>query len=233
MAGSLGTNFHKWTPEDVSKFFSGKGYGEYANLFVQQRLSGERVVLLTPDDLKSLGIERIGDRLGIQRELREIKAAARTVARKQVVSEHREAFKGSVIEQWFRDNCCACLCPREPDKYTLMTSVLKIRKYHIERFCGLKCGGCLGGTWYNDTIQLDRISDVDTVVDTRGVGFASDNKITIKISAAAGNDAATELSRIVTHSLFMDRDDGLKFAQEIQHQIMEYKVMMGGKHDAA
>mmetsp|Transcript_14780 Transcript_14780/g.29141 ORF Transcript_14780/g.29141 Transcript_14780/m.29141 type:complete len:234 (-) Transcript_14780:102-803(-) len=226
------SNFQQWSPNDVAKFFSDQGYAEYANLFVEHHLTGERVVLLAPQDLKTMGIERIGDRLGIQRELRELKVSARTLARKQVVSEHQEAFRGTLAEQWFRDNCCACLCPREPDKYTLMTSVLKIRKYHIERFCGLKFGGCLGGTWANDTIQLNRIVDVDTVVQTSGVSLAKSDKIFIMISASAGNDATSDMSRLVQYELYMEKDDGLKFAKEIQHQIHEYKLSLGGRSDA-
>jgi len=224
--------YQQWSPQDVANYFSGKGYKEYANLFVEQRLTGERVVILGPTDLLDMGIDRIGDRLGIQQELRAIKATARGVSRKQVITQHTEAFHGSVSEQWFRDNCCACFCPREPAKYILMTSILKISTYHIERCCGMGCGGCLGGTWKNDTIQLNRINDIDTIVQTKGQSIARDDKITILISASAGNDAGSEMARCVQHQLFLKKSEGEKFAKEIQHQVTEFKLSLEGKHDA-
>jgi len=232
MATSLSPiHYHQWTADDVARYFESKGYGEYSKQWKYHRLTGERVVMMGVDDLERMGFKCVGDKLGVQRELRQLKTAARNADHLKVIAKEKEAYTGSDFELWFRDGCCGCLCPREPDTYTLMRSVLKIRKYHVERFCGLKLGGCLGGQWQNNTIHLHNVNDVDTEYSTKGFGMFTEAKCKVLITAVAGNDSSSQMARMQHYELFLDKDKGLKFAQALQDQVYEFKMSLDGKHD--
>eukprot|EP00413_Alexandrium_margalefii_P012580 CAMPEP_0204528722 /NCGR_PEP_ID=MMETSP0661-20131031/9679_1 /ASSEMBLY_ACC=CAM_ASM_000606 /TAXON_ID=109239 /ORGANISM="Alexandrium margalefi, Strain AMGDE01CS-322" /LENGTH=234 /DNA_ID=CAMNT_0051534715 /DNA_START=99 /DNA_END=803 /DNA_ORIENTATION=+ len=230
-----GTNYLAWTPEDVANYFSQKGFREYANLWVKHKLSGERMVMLQPGDLQDMGITTIGDRIGIQKELRVLKSGARALERSRVLAEFKQGYHGSDLMKFLYENCGGGLCcPREADRYTVTGHTLKIRQYHIHRiFGGWKCGGCLGGVWKYDTIQLDRITDVDTEITTVGIGMMASTKCWVFVSAQAGMDAETQQARVENHQLFLEKEDGEKLAETLQHRIAEYKLELAGQHDTA
>merc|ERR1711939_189800 len=121
-----------------------------------------------------------GDRLGIQKELRQLKAVARRVQRNTVLYEHQEAYDGSWFDEQRAKYCCFC-CPFEPDTYTLTNSALKIREFEVKRICGVRCT-CLGGAWHNDPIALDRIVDIDTVTTLKGCACFAEHKCEVWIS---------------------------------------------------
>merc|ERR1719277_297504 len=89
------------TPEDVAKYFEKRGFGEHGAVWVHHRVNGERLILLTTDDVKQLGITSIGDRMGIQRELDLLKLAATRKMRNKTIVEHHEAYDGSDFEKSF------------------------------------------------------------------------------------------------------------------------------------
>mmetsp|Transcript_16457 Transcript_16457/g.38567 ORF Transcript_16457/g.38567 Transcript_16457/m.38567 type:complete len:233 (+) Transcript_16457:42-740(+) len=225
-------NYDTWSAEDVARFFTEKGYGEYASLWVEHRLTGSRVVMMKPDDLRAMGIAKIGDRLGIQKELRSLKSVARAVDRTKVIAEYKEGYHGNALSRVLYETC-GCCCPREPDKYTLTSSTLKIRRYHMERIFGLGFGGCLGGQWEHDTIQLENIVDVDITITTLGNSCLEENKCWVYLSSQAGVEAESEKSRVVTDTLFMEKEDGEHFAELIRNQVMEHKLTLSGMHDSA
>lgn len=232
MANLDPTTFASWGAENVASYFTAKGYGEYASLWVEHKITGERAVLLTPRDIEQMGVRLIGDRLGIQKELRILKSAARQGRRNQVIAQYRQAYDGSCIEQAFVASLCKCCLPWEPDLYTLSSSTLKVRSYHVERCCGKRCW-CMGGQWETDSINLDRIVDIDTAVSVKGCACCADRKCLIEVAALAGTHAESEESRTVTTSLLLDAASGESFAQQIRDQIEEYKVILADNDDKA
>lgn len=219
------SRYASWTPQEVANYFSARGYGEYAELWVRHRLSGSRVVLLSPSDLEQMGIACIGDRLGIQQELRVLKSAARQAQRNAVVAEHFEAYPGSCFEQAIRTTCCPCFCPWERSHFSLTSSTLKIRNYHVQRCFGCSCT-CFGGRWATDTVRLDRIVDVDTIVTVKGCACCSERKCTVEVTSQAGTHAESDESRITSSVMLLDAPEGEVFAQQIRDQMDEYKTLM-------
>jgi hypothetical protein len=223
------TDLQEWTAEQVANHFTQQGYRDYHNNWIQHKITGERAVLLLPSDLEKMGITIIGDRLGIQKDLRELKSHARNQENNNVVMECTEAYNGSNIAKTIRD-CCFC-DPREPGKYVLYASCLKITNYHIQRCLGMKLGGCLGGIWDRDRIYLDRIVDCDSIQTKRMSCGGMIHKMTIVLTIHAGGDGSSDIARTEKQQLFMDVEEGQKFCQKIQHAMTEYKLMVAGNRD--
>eukprot|EP00927_Polykrikos_kofoidii_P058126 TRINITY_DN5246_c0_g2_i1.p1 TRINITY_DN5246_c0_g2~~TRINITY_DN5246_c0_g2_i1.p1 ORF type:complete len:256 (+),score=29.78 TRINITY_DN5246_c0_g2_i1:50-817(+) len=221
-----------WSPQEVATYFSTRGYPEYAELWVRHKLSGARIVLLAPSHLESMGIDIIGDRLGIQQELRALKSVARQAQRNTVIAEHQEAFPGSYFDQMCQTGCFSSCCPWERSHFTLTSNTLKMRSYHVERCMGRKCA-CMGGEWTTDTIRLDRIIDVDTVISVKGCGCCAERKCSVQVAAQAGTGADSDESRTSNHEMLVDADEGEEFAQKIRNQIDEYRTTMNESKDAA
>mmetsp|Transcript_121039 Transcript_121039/g.210132 ORF Transcript_121039/g.210132 Transcript_121039/m.210132 type:complete len:239 (-) Transcript_121039:124-840(-) len=225
-------NIGEWTSQQVAQFLATKGYADYANLFVQHKLTGERVALIKPTHLQEMGIQTIGDRLGIQKVIRELKTYHRQQEATQEIMKCTQAYEGTNIKRWARDNLCFCF-PREPDLYVLSTSHLKIRSYHIRRFLGAKCGGCLGGMWTNNTIYLDRIQDIDTIENTAGMGCMAVHRCHVLIAVRAGVDAGDDdRARLENHELYLELEEGKAFASKLQHAMMEYKLTLSDGKDS-
>jgi len=52
-----------WSVKDVCKVMKAVGLGEYMELFVEHRVQGDVLFNLTEENLKEMGIEKVGDRL--------------------------------------------------------------------------------------------------------------------------------------------------------------------------
>ena len=52
-----------WSVKDVCKVLKAVGLGEYMELFVEHRVQGDVLFNLTEENLKEMGIEKVGDRL--------------------------------------------------------------------------------------------------------------------------------------------------------------------------
>jgi len=52
-----------WSVKDVCKVLNAVGLGEYMELFVEHRVQGDVLFNLTEENLKEMGIEKVGDRL--------------------------------------------------------------------------------------------------------------------------------------------------------------------------
>ncbi|CAK0872736.1 unnamed protein product [Prorocentrum cordatum] len=224
------SNFEAWSADDVAEYFSQRGYQQYKALFVKHDLTGQRVILLTPPDIEKMGIEIIGHRLGIQKELRSLKSAARAVVRNKVIAQEEEAFDGSCVKRYLQ-TCCG-LFPLERDVYVLTTTTLKIKDYEVARCFRTKCP-CMGGSWSNDAVPLQKILGVETLMSTQGMACFLEHKCTILLAVSAGTGAETEESRVEQKVLFVEGDRGESFANRIRNQIEEYKVFSHGDADVA
>merc|ERR1712039_104141 len=215
---------------DVAEYFTAKGYPEYAELWLTHRITGERAVMLTPDNLKEMGVERIGDRLGIQKELQQLKVVARRMQRNAVLATHKEAYDGPWWQEQIHKNLCFICCPIEPDEYSLTNNALKIRSYTVSRCCGTKCT-CFGGVWHNDTMRLDRLVDVDTTVSLTGCSVCAEKKCMIHLAMSAGNSAEDETSKVTQKCMFLQHEEGKAFAERIRDAIDEHKsILASGGH---
>lgn len=222
-------NLQEWTAEQVANHFTQQGFEDYHNNWIQHKITGERASLLLSSDLEKIGITIVGDRLGIQKALRELKSHARHQENNSVVMECTEAYDGSSLAQGIRD---LFFCsPREPGKFVLYASCLKLTHYHIQRFIGMRLGGCLGGTWDSDRIYLDRIVDCDSIQTQRMGCCGMIHKLCIILTVSAGGDGKSDKSRTEKQKLFMELEEGEKFCQKIQHAMTEYKLRVAGDRD--
>jgi len=219
-------DFEKWDASQVADYFDKEGYGEYRSMFLDNQLTGDRVVLITAEDVPDLNMEIIGDRVGFLKALRALKTQARLKLRKIEIARYEEAYDGNIIGE----QLCTCfgICPRDPDQYILKSSTIQIKEYELTRICGsFKCV-CLGGEWHNDNITLDKIKDVDTVLTSTGCGPCRVSKCKVLLAVAAGADAESEEARVVQKELFVEGDIGPDFADRILVQAEEYVLMMRG-----
>jgi hypothetical protein len=59
----LTANPASWSVKDVCKVLKAVGLGEYMELFVEHRIQGDVLFNLTEENLREMGIEKVGDRL--------------------------------------------------------------------------------------------------------------------------------------------------------------------------
>lgn len=213
----------------MAKYFNARGFKEYDKMWSEHRVTGERVGLLTAPDIEKMGVKRVGDRLGIQKELRKLKRVVKSQERNKIIAEHRMAYDGSTIG-WMFAYCCG-LCPWEPDSYILTNSLLKIKSYEIGRLVGtVKCR-CLGSQWNNNTVRLDRIVDCDETMRVAGVGCCAENKCEISIAVQAGTSAEESDARLAKYTMLLDAEEGVKFAQLIREASEDWREHMQGQQD--
>lgn len=223
--------FTDWTTEQVAAFLSGIGLDTHVKEFQDNDILGSHLPLLDRDDLKSLGVDSLGRRLLLMKEISTLKAKERLQQRKEIISKHTQAWDGSC---WSR-NCSTCcgLFPWDPDKYILTAGNLRKKHYEVFRLCGIFRMTCCGGKWTNDNIPLNKIVDVDAKEYFEGVCCFKENKVLLKLKGVAGNDAETESSRLQDKELLVEGDVGIEFQKQIRNQIEEYKLIVGmaGKVD--
>jgi hypothetical protein len=209
--------------QEVGQLFASKGYGNYAALFEEHNISGTRVLLLTPDDLREMGIVRVGDRLGIQQELQQLKSTARAAWRSAIIQEHSEAY-GHTSCYWCFHTCCG-MCMPELDQYRLTTTMLKITHSHSPTMCGRKCP-CLGVRIENDMHPLNTIVDVDTTNIKDGMCAVPLTKIDLHLTPMSQGDAVGGRESLRLHptaELVLPFQVGEEFAAQIRNQMEEYK----------
>jgi hypothetical protein len=224
------SELQSWSSEKLAQYFNARGYKDYDKMWSEHRVNGERVGLLTAPDIEKMGVKRVGDRLGIQKELRKLKRVVKAQERNKTIAEHKMAYDGSCCG-WNMEYCCGLL-PWEPDHYVLTSSVLKIKSYEIGRLCGtLKCK-CLGSTWNNNTIRLDRIVDCDDSMRVAGVGCCAENKCEVTIAVQAGTAGDESDARTEKHTMLLDSDEGVKFAQLIREASEDWREYLNGHQDA-
>lgn len=215
---------HSMSPEQVGQLFASKGFTEYSHLFQQHNINGHRLLLLTPDDLREMGVNKIGDRLGMQHELSLFKSTARTVMRSSKIEEHEQVYPHNTC-RWLCDTCCG-LCPPQMDHYTLGTMSLKITHTYSPTVCGRRCS-CLGVRVENDVHPLTQIVDVDTTNVQNGCLAVAMTQITCHLTPMSQGDTVggreSEGTRKPTAEMVVPFRVGEAFAAQIRNQIEECK----------
>lgn len=77
------------TTEDVAHWLAGLGFNDYSASFVEQKVDGKLLLHLTDQDLRDLGVSRLGDRHKLLSEIAALSHA-------QVRSKFRDAARGAV-----------------------------------------------------------------------------------------------------------------------------------------
>lgn len=62
-----------WSCIDVCEWLSENGFGQYAPQFTDNEIIGEHLTGLTKDDLKELGVTRMGHRISIMKLIERLK----------------------------------------------------------------------------------------------------------------------------------------------------------------
>jgi len=217
--------FTAWSTEQVSGFLSGIGLNDHVEEFQKNDILGSHLQLLDRDDLKLLGVDSLGRRLLLMKEIATLKAKEKLKERKRIISKHSQSYDGSCVNRSY-ETCCG-LFPWDPDKYILTSSNLRIKHYEVFRMCGMCKMTCCGGKWTNDNIPLNKIVDVDAREYTTGLCCWKENKVALDLKGVAGNEAESETSRLQAKSLLLDGDIGMTFQKEIRNQIEEYKLQVG------
>jgi len=217
------SNFLDWNASQVADYFASKGFEQYRNLWTEHAITGDRVVLLDPEDMKVLDIPIIGHRMGIQTIVDELKLEGRKQRRNKQICRHLQAYDGSPVGETLA-TCCG-LMPRDPDVYTLTASSLQLEEFDIPRICGIWKCQCLGKKVHTDNINLDLVRDVDTIHSKLGCCCLKVDKCTVLVAVGAGGqDAESDQSRNVVKELLVEGADGEPLANQIFMVIEEYKA---------
>jgi len=212
----------EWSVEQVQEFWAKRGYEEHAEVWKKHDINGDRLMSLSPDDIRELGIASIGDRMGIAKDLENMKVVFRKMMRNRVIVEHYQAFDGSQLQLGI-STCCGCF-PRDPDKYTLTASSLRLDEYDIPRICGIWKCMCAGGKLHVDNISLEQIRDVDTMITKVGFCCFAVNKAHVTVAVGAGNEAESEEARVIGKEMCLESEQGEEFANAIFMAVEEYKA---------
>lgn len=147
----------EWNAVELSEYIKNKGLGDYAEVFLQNNVTGSVAHRLTEHNLKEMGVDKVGDRLQLMQALETLKKAKKVQAREKVIWEGTEILYFSQYDQCC-STCCGC-CPDDPAEYKLMTNHLEIRTQYPNR-CG-PCKCCWGHRYEIDNIDLSEIRDID------------------------------------------------------------------------
>ncbi|XP_067950717.1 protein shank-like isoform X2 [Watersipora subatra] len=67
-----GKNVEVWTGEEVGEWLESIGLGEYKTVFAENCIEGETLVSMTKADIKELGVEKVGHRVKLDKEIKKI-----------------------------------------------------------------------------------------------------------------------------------------------------------------
>lgn len=68
----VGKNVEVWTGEEVGEWLESIGLGEYKTVFAENCIEGETLVSMTKADIKELGVEKVGHRVKLDKEIKKI-----------------------------------------------------------------------------------------------------------------------------------------------------------------
>jgi len=150
-------NYQDWSPVMLGNFIAQKGFGEYRPVFIKNKVDGSIVHLLGPEELKEMGIDKIGDRLKLQQILGTLQRATIRKQRERIIWTGKEDLYNSRCSENIL-TCCGCNV-MDPSFYSLSNTHLKLKSYDYWR-----CGPiilCCGHSYGIDHIDLSYINDID------------------------------------------------------------------------
>ena len=148
-----------WQVDDVIRWLQSIGLAEhFEKQFREHQITGDILPLLTISELKDMGVNLVGPRATLLRQLGKLRRA--------YVNYQRNKPLWQGLEQRYTNPCecigdyvMSCGCPDPPDKYALTSSHMKLthKVYPLGRM--LRC--CSKGQKIH-TIDLSLVADVDS-----------------------------------------------------------------------
>jgi len=76
---------NEWTAVQLSEYLRGEGLGDYAELFLNNNVTGSIAHRISEQNLKEMGVDKVGDRLSIMHALVKLKKAKKLQEREKVI----------------------------------------------------------------------------------------------------------------------------------------------------
>jgi hypothetical protein len=151
-------DFASWNEEKLASYLKDKaGLGDYYELLIQHKVTGEVAPRLSDLDLKEMGISNIGDRKMFAKALEDLQKEHRKQEREKVIWQGEEVLYFSCWDRCM-DTCCGC-SPVDPAEYKLTGTHLVIKRIHPCRFGPIRC--CCAHEYEVDNIDLTHVADAD------------------------------------------------------------------------
>ena len=153
-------NWNEWGSTELANYLKGKGLADYAEIFVNNNITGEVAPNLTDENLKEMGIDSVGDRIRIRNALEGLRKSHAQTKEEEVLWTGTEVLYFS----WFHaacTTCCGC-CPKDPSIYSLRANHLEIKTVSPCRLGPIRCCTmCCAEKYHIDNIDLSKVSDAD------------------------------------------------------------------------
>ena len=151
-------DFSNWDPTKVAAYLKEKAdLGEYYEMILNHKISGEVAPRLSDQDLKEMGIASIGDRKRFIKALEDLQKHQRRLDREKVVWEGQEVLWFSCWEACCT-TCCGCF-PVDPATYKLTGTHLIIKTHYPPRCGPVRC--CCATEFDVDNTDLTHLVDAD------------------------------------------------------------------------
>jgi len=156
----LMTNVGKWCTNDVAEHLNLKGLGKYSSILIENGIDGEVADTIGEDNLREMGVSKIGDRLKILKALDEIKQAKAQDEFCKTLWEGKEILYPTCYDRIF--STCFGICPEEhsPSTYELTPNYLTIKVMKPCRFLCFKCC-CFESSYEINNVDLSQVIDVN------------------------------------------------------------------------
>ena len=181
VGGSLPSMRHTtWSSKRVSEWLSSLGLREYADTFAQHRVTGDLLEVLTEDHLKELGVQLVGHRLVLLRELTMLKRKAHDRDRTRVLWSGEQVLFTKGPLSWLRDQILCVPCCREPDRYAVTMHGVSITQ----------SDGIQKMSWMGRGSKTTRNVDLATIV-----GVTAHQRTSCFACGCAADDVVVDLNR--------------------------------------
>jgi len=149
--------FQQWDAQQFADYLKTKGLGDYSEMILLHKVTGEVAPRLSDNDLKEMGISNIGDRKLFLKALEDIQKEQRKQQREKTLWEGQEILFFSCWDRML-GTCCGCT-PVDPSTYKLTGTHVVIKTVYPCRVGPVRC--CCGTEYQVDNIDLTNVSDAD------------------------------------------------------------------------
>lgn len=212
-------DFHKWDAEEFAQYLRDKaGLGDYYEMIVEHKVTGQVAPRLSDKDLKEMGISNIGDRKMFTKALEDLQKEQRKQEREKVIWEGKEVLFFSCWEGCMK-TCCGC-CPVDASEYKLTGTHLVIKTMDPCRIGPCSC--CCNNKYEVDNVDLTHVVDADVkgvpapccqqvlccgvAQDHIHVKTTSDGEKLLKLSKGQGEIIARKITNQVEEAQKIERD---------------------------
>mmetsp|Transcript_17867 Transcript_17867/g.27063 ORF Transcript_17867/g.27063 Transcript_17867/m.27063 type:complete len:226 (-) Transcript_17867:226-903(-) len=154
----LSKEFSRWDAKELAEYLSDNGLEDYAECFISNNVDGEIAHRIDRDELKKMGVSKVGARLKILEVLGSLKRAKQQLDQEELLWEGKEVMYASCCHQMYET--CFGLFPQNPSEYRLNSHHLVIKEIKVPRCGPMRCC-CISGNYFIDNIDLSNVKDID------------------------------------------------------------------------